>query len=145
MGINQMRVALRRLDAKEAMRWSAPVLGGLARSLHAKHPIVTCVQWGGPWSDTRGASVYRHWIVLRLVDGEWLAYDVNAQHRVEYKKIDGTVSPHKVSVVVECRAGGWGPLAWWEESLAPLLIPQRGDGSWRIQWAAAVVRGGAQS
>ena len=64
-------------------------------------------------------------------------YDWNAKHRVVTRTFDGVTEREEV------RAGGWLGLAHWERALLPKLLPERGDGTWRIQWAGAVrpVRG----
>lgn len=138
MGINQMREALRRARAKEVARWSTPTLEVLRQSPHVGLPILACIQWGGPWVGTSGAPVYRHWVTLRWIDGGWAVYDVNAQHLASCEVIDGTVSPHRVSQLIERRWGGWLWLDAWKLGLKPRLAPSRGDGTWTLQWAAAV-------
>lgn len=104
--------------------------------------IIACVQWGGPWSGTRGASVYRHWVVFRygyVGDiGPVHVYDVNAKHRVEQTTTHGTEDPPRVSKEIITRGGGWLTLDVWEREMVPRLLPERADGSWRIQWAGSV-------
>jgi hypothetical protein len=108
-------------------------------------PVLACLQWGGPWDRSRGAAVYRHWVVFRHgyvgETGPVFVYDWNAKHRVVTRTFDGVtehVEGSRWSEREEVRAGGWLGLAHWERVLLPRLLPERGDGTWRIQWAGAL-------
>lgn len=114
IGILQMRAVLASLGVPITWSWTGPSVATLERA-EPKGPLLLCVQWGGPWSDTPGAAVHRHWVTMRLIPSPWI-YDVNA---------GSGPAP-----------GGWRPLVSWHTWVVPRLIPQHGDGTWRIQWCA---------
>ena len=100
-------------------------------------PMLTCLQWGGPWPP-RAAARFRHWVALRWInlphDTDLWVYDWNAAHLVEVT----TYAAEGVRKSEERHAGGWLRWSTWEEKLLPNLLPERGDGTFKIQWAGAV-------
>ena len=120
MGIAQMRDAVRAMGGRIVRSWGSVHTVEHVREANCRLPVLMCVQWGGPWRGTRGEAVYRHWVTLRLMDSGLWVYDINA----------GT----------EQHFGGCVPMLAWEADLSPRLMPKRGDGTWRMQWAGAVRR-----
>jgi hypothetical protein len=116
MSITNMREAMRRLGVVVERDWQKPLNGFLARTNGS--PILCCIAWGGPWSSVpRAAAKHRHFIVYRNgfvgSKGPGWVCDVNVD-------------------------GGWCLASEWKEKLLPELLPERGDGTWTIQWAAQV-------
>jgi hypothetical protein len=145
MGIRQMEAALGVLMRRaEPVPMRKDVLSDILPAA-AQGPVLACIQWGGPWHGTRGAAVHRHWVVFRCGYDHGIGpvhvYDWNAKHRATVRTFDG-VSEHvdgsRWSEREEVRAGGWLTLEQWEGVLVPRLLPDRSDGTWRIQWAGAV-------
>lgn len=147
MTIGQMKQAVVRAGAHLVREWSPLSVDGLRLALAAFDgmPMLACLQWGGPWPP-RAAAVHRHWVTLRLGSfydwplGLWV-YDWNAKHRAVVRTFDGVtehVEGSRWSEAEEVRAGGWMEWAQWERVLPPRLMPERGDGTWKIQWAGAV-------
>jgi hypothetical protein len=148
MTIGQMKQAVVRAGAHLDREWpgaSILMLGDLLSKPAFAGAMLVCIQWHGPWPP-RAAAKHRHWIALRWaeVDGEparLYAYDWNAKHRVNQRTFDGAsehVEGARWSEELVVRAGGWLEWMHWESVLLPLLIPERGDGTWRVQWAGAV-------
>lgn len=145
MGIKQMRDAIAKLGARVTIvRSSGTIHYGDFWDDIAGHTVLTCVQWDGPWPP-RVAAKYRHWVVFRYgyvgEVGPVHVYDWNAKHRAVVRTFDG-VSEHvagsRWSEREEVRGGGWLTLEQWESVLVPRLLPDRSDGTWRIQWAGVV-------
>jgi hypothetical protein len=116
MSITDMKKALPRLGVVPEKVWTTPPNGMLAQTNGA--PILCCVTWGGPWSGVpRAAAKHRHFIVYR--------------HGYVGSQGPGWVCDVNVD-------GGWILASEWKEKLLPDLLPERGDGTWAIQWAAQV-------
>jgi hypothetical protein len=116
MSITNMKTALARLRVVPERVWTSPPNGMLAKTDGS--PILCCIAWGGPWSVVpRAAAKHRHFIVYRY-------------------GFVGSVGPGWVcDVNVD---GGWILASEWKSQLLPQLLPERGDGTWAIQWAAQV-------
>ncbi len=116
MSISSMRKALRWLDAAIEQDWHRPPNGILAKTNGA--PVLCCIMWGGPWSgDPQTAAKHRHFIVYR--------------HGYVGSRGPGWVCDVNVE-------GGWCLASEWKAKTLPLLLPELGDGTWSIQWAAQV-------
>jgi hypothetical protein len=152
MTIGQMKTAVVRAGAHLDREWSPATPRGLDDLLStptfAGAVMLVCVQWGGPWPP-RAAAVHRHWVAMRRAspwpgdEPELMVYDWNAKHRVIIRTIGRDVergSGTRWSEREEVRAGGWLDYDHWLRELPPRLKPDRGDGSWTIQWAGAVRR-----
>ena len=116
MSITDMKAAMARMGVVVEHVWQKPPNGMLKRTRGA--PILCCIAWGGPWSSVpKAAAKHRHFIVychgfVGARGPGWIC-DVNVD-------------------------GGWCLASEWKEKLLPNLLPERGDGSWAIQWAAQV-------
>lgn len=132
MTIGHMKTAVVRAGAHLDREW-APATPRMLEELlgtpaFAGTRILACLQWGGPWPP-RAAARFRHWVALCLAsDGKrtgLAAYDWNAAHLDD----------------AETRvAGGWLFWSTWQEKLLPNLLPERGDGTFKVQWAGVVRR-----
>lgn len=141
MTIGHMKTAVVRAGAHLDREWSPATPRALEDLLStpafAGTRMLACLQWGGPWPP-RAAARFRHWVALCLAqaDGEQglAAYDWNAGHRVTTR----TVAPGQTTDVEEVLAGGWLFWSTWERLLLPNLLPERGDGTFKVQWAGVV-------
>lgn len=134
MTITHMRAALDRLGTRVVRflteEWrrkpGAAPESRLEDWLHDATAIA-CLQWGGPWDDVpRAAARYRHFITIRFVEADddgpqlWV-YDWNATSSIS-------------------NDGAWAPWAWWESKVLSGLLPESGNGTYRIQWAGAITK-----
>ncbi len=116
MSITNMRDAMRRLGVVVERDWQKPPNRMLTHT--RGEPILCCIAWGGPWSSVpKAAAKRRHFIVYR--------------HGFVGTKGPGWVCDVNVD-------GGWILASEWKAKILPDLLPERGDGTWTIQWAAQV-------
>lgn len=130
MNVRHMIDALEHLGAKFGRRWKNP--GTAVLDAVNGGTLLIRIQWGGPWTrDPRAALTHSHWIAYK--HGYF-------GPRTHYARVSGGEQEPGWILDVNNLSNSWVPRWMWEKTVVPLLLPERGDGTWSLSWVGEVLR-----